>query len=112
MYGLLEVNPAYSARNTENVSSASLDAFNQELTALFKRLGSEAAGGGDLHKFAVGNASVGSNSNITIYGLAQCTPDVSEGECATCIDGAFGVVPSCCSGTIGVRIVTPSCNIR
>ncbi|CAB4266667.1 unnamed protein product [Prunus armeniaca] len=112
MYGLLELNPAYSARNTENVSSASLDAFNQELTALFKRLGSEAAGGGNLRKFAVGNASVGSNSNITIYGLAQCTPDVSEGECATCIDGAFGVVPSCCSGSIGVRIVTPSCNIR
>ncbi|PQQ02558.1 cysteine-rich receptor-like protein kinase 26 [Prunus yedoensis var. nudiflora] len=32
-----------------------------------------------------------------------CTPDVSEVECAACIDGAFGDVPSCCSGTIGYK---------
>ncbi|KAL6269560.1 hypothetical protein ACE6H2_026471 [Prunus campanulata] len=52
MYGLLEVNPAYVAVNVENVSSTYLDAFNKEVTALFKGLGSKAAGGGDLRKFA------------------------------------------------------------
>ncbi|ONI34223.1 hypothetical protein PRUPE_1G469000 [Prunus persica] len=112
LYGLLQTIPSYFSWNVQNVSSTNLDAFNQKLTALFNGLTSEAAGGGDLRTFAVGNASVGASSNVTIYGLAQCTPDLSEVNCTNCLDDALGDIPTCCSGKVGGRVVTPSCNIR
>ncbi|PQM36923.1 cysteine-rich receptor-like protein kinase 26 [Prunus yedoensis var. nudiflora] len=111
LYGLLETSPRYWWWNPQNVSSTNLDAFNQKLKALINGLTSKAAGGGDL-KFAVGTASVGESSNVTIYGLAQCTPDLSEVNCTDCLDDALGDIPKCCSGKVGGRVITPSCNIR
>ncbi|VVA15049.1 Hypothetical predicted protein, partial [Prunus dulcis] len=112
MFGLVEVNPAFSVRKVKNVSSTNLDAFNQEVSALLNALTSEAAGRGDLLKFAVGNASVGANSNVTIYGLAQCTPELSEIECTNCFNVSLGAIRTCCSGSMGARVATPSCTIR
>ncbi|XP_020410184.1 cysteine-rich receptor-like protein kinase 26 [Prunus persica] len=110
LYGLMETIPAYYMWNVQNVSSTILDAFNQKLAALLNGLTSEAAGVDDL-KFAVGNASVGASSNVTIYGLAQCTPDLSEVNCTHCLDDALAAIPTCCSGKVGGRVVRPSCNI-
>ncbi|ONI34226.1 hypothetical protein PRUPE_1G469300 [Prunus persica] len=112
MFGLVEVNPAFSVRKVKNVSSTNLDAFNREVSALLNALTSEAAGRGDLLKFAVGNASVGANSNVTIYGLAQCTPELSEIECTNCFNVSLGAIRTCCSGSMGARVATPSCTIR
>ncbi|CAL8103358.1 unnamed protein product [Prunus armeniaca] len=111
LYGLLETIPAYYMWNVQNVSSTILDAFNQKLAALLNGLTSEAAGGGDL-KFAVGNASVGASSNVTIYGLTQCTSELSKVNCTDCLDDALAAIPTCCSGKVGGRVVRPSCNIR
>ncbi|XP_050157381.1 cysteine-rich receptor-like protein kinase 29 isoform X1 [Malus sylvestris] len=110
IYGIMETNPGFDAYNTELVSTG-LDAFNQEVSRLFNGLGGKAAMGGDLRKFASGNATIPS-ANITIYGLAQCTPDLPEQRCIDCIEYASGGLGSCCNGSIGVRAVTPSCSLR
>ncbi|KAM1119417.1 hypothetical protein TB2_043551 [Malus domestica] len=110
IYGIMEISPAYYAWNVNNVSTG-LDAFNQEVSRLFNGLGGKAATGGDLRKFASGNATIPS-ANITIYALAQCTPDLSEKSCIDCIEYALGGLGSCCNGSIGVRAVTPSCSLR
>ncbi|XP_068312707.1 cysteine-rich receptor-like protein kinase 29 [Pyrus communis] len=110
IYGIMEISPAYNAWNVDNVSTG-FDAFNQELSRLFNGLGGKAATSGDLRKFASGNATIPS-SNITIYGLAQCTPDLSEQSCIDCLEYASGGLGSCCNGSLGVRAVTPSCSLR
>ncbi|XP_070682381.1 cysteine-rich receptor-like protein kinase 29 [Malus domestica] len=110
IYGIMETDPAYNAFNVYNVSTG-FDAFNQELSRLFNGLGGKAATGGDLRKVASGKATIPS-SNITIYGLAQCTPDLSEQSCIDCLEYASGGLGSCCNGSLGVRVVTPSCSLR
>ncbi|CAN6583599.1 unnamed protein product [Malus baccata var. baccata] len=110
IYGIMETDPAYNAFNVYNISTG-FDAFNQELSRLFNGLGGKAATGGDLRKVASGNATIPS-SNITIYGLAQCTPDLSEQSCIDCLEYASGGLGSCCNGSLGVRVVTPSCSLR
>nr|KAJ0210096.1 hypothetical protein LSAT_V11C400202690 [Lactuca sativa] len=46
---------------------------------LLKRLTADAAAGGSLQKLAAGNTTIPPFS--TIYGLVQCTPDLSEAQC-------------------------------
>ncbi|KAK7314899.1 hypothetical protein VNO77_33429 [Canavalia gladiata] len=70
----------------------------------------EAARGGIGEKYATREAKV--SEFHTLYCLAQCTPDLSPLHCRTCLNQAIGDLPSCCQGTIGGRVLYPSCNIR
>ncbi|KAJ4792512.1 cysteine-rich RECEPTOR-like kinase [Rhynchospora pubera] len=55
-----------------------------------------------------------------IYGLAQCTPDMSDSDCASCLNGQIGELQESIggppkdwfSGKIGGRILSFRCNIR
>ncbi|KAJ4816338.1 cysteine-rich RECEPTOR-like kinase [Rhynchospora pubera] len=47
-----------------------------------------------------------------IYGLAQCTPDMSDSDCASCLNALVGEMPKWFSGKIGARILGVRCNIR
>ncbi|KAK1430225.1 hypothetical protein QVD17_12815 [Tagetes erecta] len=47
-----------------------------------------------------------------LYGLVQCTRDLSSGDCKTCLEDAISDLPSCCDGRQGGRVVGGSCNIR
>ncbi|XP_068312705.1 cysteine-rich receptor-like protein kinase 29 isoform X2 [Pyrus communis] len=110
IYGIMETSPGFYAFNTKQVSTG-LDAFNQGVVILFNGLRAKAARGGHLWKFASGNTTIPS-ANITIYGLAQCTPDLSEQSCIDCLEYAWGILGSYYNGSIGVRAVTPSCSLR
>lgn len=94
-----------------NVNNASnKEQFNRDLRPLMNKLRSEAAAGGSLLKFAM-NDTAGPDF-ATIYGLAQCVPYLSEQQCSTCLESATNLIPSCCDGKIGGRVLTASCNIR
>ncbi|VVA41434.1 PREDICTED: cysteine-rich, partial [Prunus dulcis] len=108
IYGAMETLPAFWLLNLENVSS-SVDGFFQELRTLLEDLSRQAAGNGSLRKFAVGTATAPNFQ--TIYGLAQCTPDLTEQVCSDCLVGALGDIPECCQGKQGGRIFKPSCNV-
>ncbi|KAJ6917338.1 hypothetical protein NC652_019642 [Populus alba x Populus x berolinensis] len=47
-----------------------------------------------------------------LYGLVQCTRDLSSAVCKKCLDGIIGELPSCCDGKEGGRVVSGSCNFR
>ncbi|CAL5409644.1 unnamed protein product [Camellia sinensis] len=47
-----------------------------------------------------------------MYGLAQCTPDISSKDCNTCLSDAISGLPICCVGKQGERYLFPSCNVR
>ncbi|KAM5564604.1 putative receptor-like protein kinase [Rosa sericea] len=111
MYGKLALLPSFYMWNTENVSSTLVEEFNQKLQPLLERLSSQAAEGGTDRKFAVGWQNT-SAANVTIYGLAQCTPDLSAQECTECLLSALAHIPVCCLGKFGGRVIAPSCNLR
>jgi len=53
-----------------------------------------AASGDSRRKYSTGSAAA---SNFqTVYGLVQCTPDLSETDCNRCLDGCISEISSCC----------------
>ena len=108
IFGTAEISPAFYMRNQENTSN--VKEFNQVLGQLMGSLRSKAAAGDWRRKFGTGQANV--TSLESIYGLMQCTPDLSESSCSNCLEGATNSIPSCCDGKKGGRVVRPSCNVR
>ncbi|KAM7528351.1 hypothetical protein LguiB_031761 [Lonicera macranthoides] len=84
--------------------------FNEDLRTLVDALRTRAAAGGSLRKFATGNIS--GPDFLTIYGLLQCTPDISEEDCKRCLIWVANRIPGCCNGRTGGRVVCPSCSVR
>ncbi|KAK2404982.1 cysteine-rich receptor protein kinase [Trifolium repens] len=61
-------------------------------------------------KYATKEASI--SSFQTLYCLTQCTEDLSQQDCSTCLSDAISSLPQCCNGKQGGRVLFPSCNIR
>ncbi|KAL3742078.1 hypothetical protein ACJRO7_017543 [Eucalyptus globulus] len=101
--------PAYGLANPNNVTN-NVDQFNQVLRNLMDGLRDRAASGNSTRKFAVGNATAPNFQ--TLFGLVQCTPDLSWLQCDNCLMNAIGRIPWCCDQKQGGRVITPSCNIR
>ncbi|KAI5354872.1 PREDICTED: cysteine-rich [Prunus dulcis] len=115
MHGTVELIPSSTRYSNKNVSSSLsvLEGFNQRLMALLGVLKVEVAAGGDVVKFAVGNANVSiySKNISTIYGLAQCSPDLSELGCNNCLDEALEKIQMYCYGSGFGSYVNPSCDL-
>ncbi|KAJ0018042.1 hypothetical protein Pint_10853 [Pistacia integerrima] len=106
IFGEMEIQPSLELVSTQNVSS-DVNAFNTGLQDLLRNL---LLKNGSSHlKFQTGDTTA---SFQPIYALVQCTPDLSGVICSDCLDQAIAEIPSCCSGKIGGRVLTPSCNFR
>ncbi|KAK4259789.1 hypothetical protein QN277_006084 [Acacia crassicarpa] len=100
--------------NTGNVSGQAN--FKSIMFTTMNKTADEAAAakhglGEKMKKYATKEANI-SGSHQTLYSLAQCTPDLSPGDCRKCLDGAIGRLSSCCEGMAGGRVLCPSCNVR
>ncbi|KAJ6333705.1 hypothetical protein OIU77_009558 [Salix suchowensis] len=111
IFGVVDEKPYVYMANGMSVLDATV--FNQALQTLFARLRAKAASGNSLKKFASGNQSAGVE---TIYATVQCTPDLSEEQCSSCLLDVFRLIPNCCNGNvkgkIGAKLNYPSCNLR
>ncbi|KAJ6397037.1 hypothetical protein OIU77_021970 [Salix suchowensis] len=92
--------------NTANATD--VNQFNQGLQMLMTRLRSTASSGNSFRKFATGNETAGYD---IIFGLVQCTPDLSELQCDNCLGGVIREIGQLV-GSQGARITAPSCNLR
>ncbi|XP_039156017.1 cysteine-rich repeat secretory protein 38-like [Eucalyptus grandis] len=92
--------------NLKNVSDP--EAFNGKVWGLLTGLVEEAYTVPKL--YATGE--MGLEDKTKLYGLVQCTRDLSATECKECLEGAIGELPSCCDGKEGGRGVGGSCNFR
>ncbi|XP_058725227.1 cysteine-rich receptor-like protein kinase 44 [Vicia villosa] len=109
IFRLLETGPAYYANNLANATD--LRVFNETVRDLLDNLTQRASSGDSSLKFAADSAR-GPNDQ-TIYGLVQCTPDLSESDCSSCLVQSVARIPiDCCKDKIGGRVVRPSCNMR
>jgi hypothetical protein len=84
--------------------------FDQVLTYLMKKISSEAAFGPLKRMFATGEIKF--SRKETIYGLVQCTRDISETSCDSCLVHALGDLHACCDSRQGGIIVSVNCNVR
>ncbi|KAK7858501.1 cysteine-rich repeat secretory protein 38 [Quercus suber] len=96
----------FSLLNVQNVSEPTI--FNQQTRELLSQLAKDASF--TTKKYAIGELELGKSTKL--YGLAQCTWDLSTVECLQCLDDAIGQLPGCCDGKEGGRVVGGSCNIR
>ncbi|XP_058725203.1 cysteine-rich receptor-like protein kinase 29 [Vicia villosa] len=108
IFGIMEDVPRFVSDNFED--SVVGYSSNIVVTYLLNDLTSIAAEGDSRMKYAAGNLP-GPKGEI-IYGLVQCTPDLSETKCNSCLVESLQQIQSCCKGKIGGRVVRPSCNMR
>ncbi|KAK7391015.1 hypothetical protein VNO78_19293 [Psophocarpus tetragonolobus] len=101
--------PGVDMSDSKSVASADLDRFNEFLAGLLNSLATEASNSAD-EKFATGEVKF--NTSVTLYGLVQCTPELSLFDCNMCFRSAIASVPNCCDGKRGARVLLPGCNIR
>ncbi|KAI3800316.1 hypothetical protein L1987_28403 [Smallanthus sonchifolius] len=96
--------------NTLNVSDSSYDQWTRTVAELLRELRQEAVGGGQLRKYATANVTApGLSTNI--YGMMQCTPDLSATECDDCLSIATSDVEQLVRRS-GVRAYKTSCLVR
>jgi hypothetical protein len=92
--------------NVQKVSEPTT--FNQKTRELLSLLAKEASVTPKL--YAVGELEL--EESRKLYGLVQCTRDLSTSDCFKCLDGIIGELPRCCDGKKGGRVVGGSCNMR
>ncbi|KAL5861301.1 hypothetical protein ACOSQ4_002597 [Xanthoceras sorbifolium] len=107
-FGQIDNGTKFSVLSTQNVSNPTY--FNKKAEELLSQLANEASVTPKM--YAAGELELQGSGKDVIYGMAQCTRDLSDGDCKTCLDGIIGYLPSCCDGKLGGRVVTGSCNIR
>ncbi|KAM2481618.1 hypothetical protein PS1_005106 [Malus domestica] len=84
--------------------------FEVVLNPLLGILSEKAASGDSLKKFAAGHATVPDAE--TIYAFVQCTPDINQQNCSNCLKDSVSIIPGCCGGKKGGRVLKPSCYLR
>ncbi|XP_027364925.1 putative receptor-like protein kinase At4g00960 isoform X1 [Abrus precatorius] len=109
IFGVLENDPRTILYYQKNVTG-SVDAFNDGLQNLMRKLTNEAASGDSRLKYAPGTTP--SPDFQTTYAYVQCTPDLTTEECSNCLNDAISEIPGCCTGKAGVNVLKPSCRIR
>ncbi|KAH0434959.1 hypothetical protein IEQ34_026726 [Dendrobium chrysotoxum] len=60
--------------------------------------------------FATGEMQLGGMGEL--FGLVQCTKDLSGGDCKSCLNAAIAKLPSYCHGVRGGSVFGGSCNLR
>ncbi|KAK7280225.1 hypothetical protein RJT34_25287 [Clitoria ternatea] len=108
IFNLVENGPAYFAWSVHNATQT--DQFNEVVKDLLNDLKGRAVSGDSRYKYATGNMS-GPNY-LHVYGLVQCTPDLSVSDCDNCLVQSITDIPKCCNSKRGARILRPSCNLR
>ncbi|KAH7662225.1 Gnk2-homologous domain-containing protein [Dioscorea alata] len=108
-FGQIDNSDTFYMWNVQNVSDYST--FNNKVNKLLNEITLEAYVKPSL--FATGEKEIKiGGTEEKLYGLVQCTRDLSGEDCKKCLDGAISQLPSCCDGKRGGRVVGGSCNFR
>jgi len=109
IFRTMETSPYWPMHNNNNATT-DVEEFNKVLGGLLRNLRDKAAGGDSCRKYATDTAIVASFQ--TIYGLMQCTPDLSKQDCADCLDWTISDIRRFSEDRVGALVLRPSCNVR
>ncbi|KAG7557705.1 Protein kinase-like domain superfamily [Arabidopsis suecica] len=106
--GQMRIRPAVFLTNKQNITENQVSRFNESLPALLIDVAVKAAL--SSRKFATEKA----NFTVfqTIYSLVQCTLDLTNQDCESCLRQAINWLPRCCDRSVGGRVIAPSCSFR
>ncbi|EXB97657.1 Cysteine-rich receptor-like protein kinase 25 [Morus notabilis] len=108
-FGALDETPTIYLWNTADITEK--ERFNQLVEDTLNEATAEAAKGRPGgEKFAMRTANFSRFQKL--YGLVQCSPDLSSEDCNRCLQDSVSKLPSCCYGKFGGRVISPCCNIR
>ncbi|KAK7391013.1 hypothetical protein VNO78_19291 [Psophocarpus tetragonolobus] len=108
-FSTVDTRPAAGLWNTANISNQ--ESFMRLMFDTMNETADEAASSPiGSKKYATKQANISGFQSL--YCLAQCTPDLSPQGCRTCLNSTIQLLPWCCEGKQGGRILYPSCNIR
>ncbi|KAK7374326.1 hypothetical protein VNO80_07754 [Phaseolus coccineus] len=108
IFHTMETYPFYYMHNANNATD--VDEFNKVLGGLLRNLREKTAGGDSRHKYATDTAIVANFQPI--YGLMQCTPDLSRQDCGDCLDWSISSIRRYSKDRVGALVLLPSCNVR
>ncbi|XP_062151823.1 cysteine-rich repeat secretory protein 38-like [Alnus glutinosa] len=94
---------AWAVQNASDPSS-----FNPKVRNLLTELANQASGSRKMYK--AGSLEIGEGRRV--YGLTQCTRDISGSDCKVCLEEEIRRQPDCCDGKQGGRIMSGSCYFR
>lgn len=86
---------------------------SSQIQRLFNNLINQATNSTSNGLYAKGDVNI--TSARKVYGMVQCTQDLSQSQCRNCLSSAltkYANTTDCPSGKMGKRILTPSCNTR
>ncbi|OMO76705.1 hypothetical protein CCACVL1_15486 [Corchorus capsularis] len=106
LFGNLENDPRKCAPSPAFAMNP--DQFNAAVSQLMNKLNFNATAG-DPRKYASGQTKSGFD---TVYGSVQCTPDLDDASCGSCLNFSTTELLNCCSGKIGCRVLSPNCMLR
>ncbi|XP_059638893.1 cysteine-rich receptor-like protein kinase 10 [Cornus florida] len=109
-FSTMEESPNVNVWNPNNVTEQ--DRFEQLLGETVDDLANLVSNdeSGNVTRFATQEADFTAFQKL--HSLAQCTPDLSRSDCNRCLRVAISILPTCCVGKQGGRVLLPSCNIR
>ncbi|KAK8629448.1 hypothetical protein V6N13_078289 [Hibiscus sabdariffa] len=106
-FGTLKLEPTDAAGYNGADITSNLTEFDTVWESLMDRVVRKASSGNSSHKYATGEAEFTVFQNI--YALMQCTPDLSNKGCDTCLRASVSNYESCCYGKRGGYVQKPSC---
>ncbi|XP_057450308.1 cysteine-rich receptor-like protein kinase 15 isoform X2 [Lotus japonicus] len=101
----------YPQQNDQEKNVSDPIRFEQHVTYLMNNLSDEAAFNPAKNMFAAGEIRSPGKRTI-VYGLVQCTRDMSGTDCSSCLSSALTELTTCCSRREGGIIVSRNCNVR
>ncbi|XP_027362520.1 cysteine-rich receptor-like protein kinase 10 [Abrus precatorius] len=100
----------YPKQNDQEKNVSDPVRFDELLMYLMKNISYDAAFNPAKNMFASGEIDFPGKK--TIYGLVQCTRDISETDCNSCLNSALTELLACCSYREGGIILSRTCNVR
>ncbi|KAF3771660.1 Cysteine-rich receptor-like protein kinase 19 [Nymphaea thermarum] len=107
-FGMVNNDVCFAVSNIDSTLDANI--FTSLLRVLLDSLSSNLTSDPSGRLFAIGETRF--DDRHKIYGLVQCTRDISASACMNCLSTAISRIPSCCNGKVGGRVVTASCKVR
>ncbi|OMO79992.1 hypothetical protein CCACVL1_13236 [Corchorus capsularis] len=110
IFEVLDLEPTDAGYNTGDVPSANLTQFDLVWESLMDSVVKKASTGSSTLKYATGEADV--TTFLKIYALMQCTPDLSQENCDSCLRQSAIYYQGCCHGKQGGYVQKPNCLFR
>ncbi|XP_044482991.1 cysteine-rich receptor-like protein kinase 10 isoform X3 [Mangifera indica] len=103
-FSIISRSPSFWMYSTNNFTG-STDIFGEKVSSLLTEATAEAVNTSKM--FATRKVNL--DSFRTLYGLVQCTPDLSKFACNSCLEAAFANLRT---SQVGSRVLFPSCSVR